>query len=110
MHLLGHYFGLPHTHDEISPSPPAVPGPPPGIASQEFASQTTTNCSVHGDGFCDTEADPLGNSGQQDGQGNYYIPPIDNYMSYYSSTRCKFTAMQYYKMAYTMMTKRLYLH
>jgi len=110
LHLLGHYFGLPHTAEEISPSPPAVPGPPAGVTSQEFATQTPTNCNVHGDGFCDTEADPGVNSGMQDGQGNYYIPPIDNLMSYYNSTRYKFTPQQYYRMVYTIMTKRMYLH
>ncbi|MDI1354206.1 MAG: hypothetical protein PSX36_04780 [bacterium] len=110
IHLLGHYFGLPHTHDEISPSPPAVPGPPSGITTQEFASQTFSNCSVHGDGFCDTEADPAGIFGAQDGQGNYYLPPTDNFMSSYNSTRFRFTPQQYYRMAYTIMTKRMYLH
>jgi hypothetical protein len=107
-HLMGHFFGLPHTHDEINPGTPAVPPPPLGVISHEFANGTQPNCSTHGDGFCDTEADPQVGP-IIDGMGTYYVPPLDNLMSYYTSTLNKFTAMQYYHMAYTIITKRLYL-
>jgi hypothetical protein len=108
-HLLGHYFGLPHTFDEILPNPPASPAPPPGVTSQEFVNGT--NCYTHGDGFCDTEADPLDPIlHPKDGMGVCYLPPRDNMMSYYIGERCLFTQEQYNKMAYTIINKRLYLH
>lgn len=107
MHLMGHFFGLKHTHDEIGTSPPATPGPPSGVDSNEFADGT--NCKTHGDGLCDTEADPGSDFITQDGKGHFYIHPKDNYMSYYS-TRNRFTQEQYNKMVYTILTKRLYLH
>ncbi|MCC6372663.1 MAG: hypothetical protein IT236_16790 [Bacteroidia bacterium] len=114
LHLLGDYFGLPHTYEEINPTPAAVPPPSPSVTSQEFVNGT--NCSTvvttvpHGDGFCDTEADP----GPVvtvifDGMGNPYNPPVDNYMSLFN-TRCRFTQEQYNRMAYIMVTRRMYLH
>ena len=108
-HLLGHYFGLPHTFDEVStpPMPPAVPPPPTFIMSQEFADGS--NCYTHGDRFCDTDADSGDPLFPQDGMGNFYILPKDNLMSYYSQ-RCRFSQEQYNWMAYTIMTKRMYLH
>ena len=114
LHLLGHYFGLPHTHDEINPNIPATPAAPSGVTSQEFASGVLPNCALHGDGFCDTEADPYnltlpGPAAQQDGNAVYYVLPIDNYMSYYGA-RTRYTPEQYYSMVKTMMTKRMYLH
>jgi hypothetical protein len=114
LHLLGHYFGLPHTHDEINPGIPATPPPPAGVTSKEFASGVPPNCEIHGDGFCDTEADPFSQALQapaatQDGNGSYYVLPLDNYMSYYG-LRSRYTAEQYYAMVKTMMTKRMYLH
>lgn len=114
LHLLGHYFGLPHTHDEINPGTPAVPPPPLGVTSHEFASGLIPNCLIHGDGFCDTEADPFninvpGPAALQDANGVYYVFPMDNFMSYYG-VRSRYTAEQYYSMVQTMMTKRMYLH
>jgi len=108
-HLMGHYFGLPHTHDEVAlpANPPAVPSPPgPGL-SQEFADGS--NCYTHGDRFCDTEADSGDPAINMDGMGNFYLFPIDNLMSYYTQ-RCRFTQEQYNWMAHIIMTKRLYLH
>jgi hypothetical protein len=107
LHQLGHFFGLPHTHDEINPAMPATPPPPTGVVSKEFADGS--NCQIHGDGFCDTEADPGPIGTIADGMGNYYIIPKDNYMTYYG-TRCRFTQEQYNAMAYYIFTKRLYLH
>jgi hypothetical protein len=129
-HLIGHFFGLPDTYAEVNPVPAAVPPPPLGITSQEFATPTSTNCGQapngHGDTFCDTEADPypagfVDNNflvapcffqyGPVDGQGKYYIPPVDNYMSEYRfSCRCKYTQEQYNWMATIILTQKLYLH
>ena len=130
LHLMGHFFGLPNTYDEIAPIPPAVPGPPPGITSHEWFNRVPANCYTHGDGFCDTEADPYNGTlpqgyndsnppvppcyydyGPQDGQSNYYTPPVDNYMSEYRGTcRCRYTQEQYNFMARVILTQKLYLH
>ncbi len=121
VHQFGHFFGLPNTFDEINPVPPAIPAPPVGAISNEFFNRT--NCYLHGDGFCDTEADcyPLGIpptttvtpcghlSGIQDGNTQYYVPPLDNLMSNYGC-RCRFSQEQYNYMAYIILTRRFYLH
>lgn len=101
IHLLGHFFGLTHTHEEATSVsvPPAV--------SLELADGS--NCATNGDGFCDTEADPGNQSTTKDANGDLYIHPIDNFMSYYSQ-RCRFTQQQYNRMAYIIATKRMYLH
>lgn len=106
LHHIGHFFGLLHTHDEINPNLPASPPPPPGVASKEYVDGS--NCLIHGDGLCDTEADPLGGAAK-DGKGDFYLKPVDNYMSF-SSNSCRFTQQQYNRMAYIMITARRYLH
>jgi hypothetical protein len=106
MHHIGHFFGLLHTHHEINPTLPATPPPPANVASKEFVDGS--NCLIHGDGLCDTEADPMGGA-LKDGKGNYYLSPVDNYMSF-SSNGCRFTQQQYNRMAYIMITARKYLH
>jgi hypothetical protein len=130
LHLMGHFFGLPDTYAEIAPVPPASPGPPPGITSHEWFNRVPGNCYTHGDGFCDTEADPYNGTlaqgyndtnppvppcyfdyGPVDGQGNYYTPPVDNYMSEYrNSCRCRYTQEQYNFMARVILIQKLYLH
>lgn len=121
IHQFGHFFGLVNTFDEIGS--PIVPGPPSSVTTYEFFNRT--NCYAHGDGMCDTEADcwPLNGPpspltspcgyyrfpGVQDGNLEYYVPPVDNIMSNWGC-RCKFTQEQYNFMAYTILTKRLYLH
>jgi len=105
-HHIGHFFGLLHTHDEINPALVATPPPPPGVASKEYVDRS--NCLIHGDGLCDTEADPLGGAAK-DGKGDFYLKPVDNYMSF-SSNSCRFTQQQFNRMAYIMITARRYLH
>ncbi len=106
IHEMGHFFGLPHTFEEIGPA--VIPPHPPNMLSYEFVART--NCYTNGDGFCDTEADcyPLPN-GTQDGNNKFYLRPTDNFMSYYSSS-CRFTQEQYNFMAATIVSQRLYLH
>lgn len=134
LHQMGHFFGLPHTFDEINPAGAStvIPGPPTNanspITSLEYVNRVNLqNCLEHGDGFCDTEADPYPSAlpsssalysapqnisstyGLKDGHGDFYTPPWDNIMSTYS-TRCHFSQQQYNYMAYIIMTRRLYLH
>lgn len=120
IHAFGHFFGLPHTFDEINPNLAATPPPPPGVLSKEYYDRS--NCYLHGDGFCDTDADPwptgstqgsppfcFYGSGIKDGKGDFYLAPSENFMSA-SSCRCKFSQEQYNYMAYIILTRRLYLH
>lgn len=110
IHEMGHFFGLPHTFADIAGSLPDGP-------SAELVKRT--NCTTNGDGFCDTDADPYptGSStapcgysyGPTDAAGNYYVPPVDNIMSYWGC-RCRFTQEQYNWMAYMYLTVRNYLH
>jgi hypothetical protein len=106
-HAVGHFFGLPHTSDELNPNPPAVPPPPSGVTSMEFANGS--NCATHGDLFCDTDAD--GGSALQDGMGNYYLPPVDNFMSGHPY-RSRFSQQQWNKMVSVIMNHpaRFQLH
>lgn len=119
MHLLGHYFGLPHTYDEINSSSPTSPPPPAGVISKEFVDRS--NCYTHGDGFCDTEADPTpmisygpapfcyNTQMIKDGKGQFYLAPTDNFMSG-TDCACRFSQEQYNFMARFIVAKRLYLH
>lgn len=108
LHHMGHFFGLPHTSDEISPNTATVsPGPPNTVISYEFVDRS--NCAQHGDGFCDTEADNNSLTSLADGKGDYYIPPIDNFMAFYL-TACRYSQQQLNYMARIIATRRLYLH
>lgn len=130
MHAFGHFFGLQHTFYEMNPT--SVPSPPPptnatpSISSFEYVDRINlTNCYTHGDGFCDTEADPYpsllttaiptstigcAKTGLKDGKGTYYIPPVSNFMSMYRECRCYYSQQQYNYMAYVIWQRRLYLH
>ncbi len=93
-HEMGHYFGLYHTFET------------------KFGNELVngSNCATTGDKICDTPADPNGTidgscnftSMQQDANGKYYSPMVNNIMSYYPDIcACKpgFTHDQYKKMA-----------
>jgi hypothetical protein len=107
IHEMGHFFGLVHTSDEIGL--PVTPAPPVGVTSFEFVNGN--NCATNGDGICDTEADcfPLPN-GTRDGNNEYYVRPIDNFMSNVTTSRCRFTQMQYNLMSRVILTQLLFLH
>lgn len=103
IHEMGHVFGLGHTFE--------APG--------ELVRRV--NCYTSGDGFCDTEADPFpaGNvsgahcnfqPGPKDANNDYYTPPLDNYMTYFSPCRCRFTQEQYNFMALTYILSGTLLH
>ncbi|PBQ34045.1 hypothetical protein CNR22_20430 [Sphingobacteriaceae bacterium] len=133
LHAMGHFFGLPHTYAEINPGTAAAvtPQPPTNVSTpigtREFVNRINMqNCEEHGDGFCDTEADPYpsvattqtfvsatwncsNTKGLKDGHGDFYLPPCDNLMSHYG-LRCRFTQQQYNYMAYFILKNRMYLH
>ncbi|HEY4798406.1 MAG TPA: M43 family zinc metalloprotease [Bacteroidia bacterium] len=104
-HEMGHFFGLYHTFDPSSGSE-LVNG---------------SNCGSSGDFVCDTEADPypVGSvnsqcqyqGGAKDSNGDYYTPPVDNIMTYWSGTMCscRFTIQQYNRMINQYLTARNYL-
>lgn len=97
-HELGHFFSLPHTFNG---------------AGDELADGS--NCSIAGDGICDTPADPYNDpdkisdyvndncvfiSEKKDAKGNYYDPDVSNIMGYYLQCVCQsFTTGQYTQMA-----------
>lgn len=104
-HELGHFFGLYHTFEL-------------GFGGAQLVSEDS--CVIKGDLVCDTEADPDpgGNVDQncnytgspiKDANNEFYIPPVDNIMSYYGDCRCRFTPEQYIRMANQYLTLRSYL-
>lgn len=100
-HEMGHYLGLHHTF-EINFGVELVNG---------------SNCSIAGDLICDTNADPRGTvdstcnliQAVKDINNQFYVPPVNNIMSYYGVCRCKFTAQQYDKMVFSYLNFRKYL-
>ena len=126
IHEMGHFFGLPHTFAEIGVPDPCSTTPNPTnplVASLEYVQRVQCNCDTHGDGFCDTEADcyPADYSinsvmpckhdqgGAVDGFGDFYVPPVDNYMTYFKCG-CRFSQQQYNLMANVIVATKLYLH
>jgi len=90
-HEIGHFFNLPHTFDFTSNDPTN------GFAERvtrnfsEVLPRLSANCTLEGDGFCDTPADFIGNrwscpSGrlQLDLNGDRFFPDSSFYMSYSS--------------------------
>lgn len=100
IHELGHFFGLYHTFED------------------QFGLELSngSNCATTGDFLCDTEADPDGDvdstcnliSPLTDPIGDWYDPPVDNYMSYYDCG-CRFTKEQYDRMYFEYTNNRNYL-
>lgn len=110
-HEMGHFFGLYHTFET------------------EFGEETVdgANCETAGDLICDTGADPVPVPGPDpqadeddlcnyrgptflDSNGDWYVPPTDNFMSYYQTEcTCRFTIGQYNRMVDQYLTLRNYL-
>lgn len=103
-HEMGHFFGLLHTFEG---------------GGVELADGS--NCETEGDLVCDTEADPYYPmipmdpenpcnifEDLVDANGQYYVPPTNNIMSYYSCG-CKFTPGQYNRMVDQFLAIRSYL-
>ncbi|MES2763112.1 MAG: zinc-dependent metalloprotease [Bacteroidota bacterium] len=101
-HEIGHYFGLFHTHGDISQGE-LVDG---------------SNCMVDGDLICDTPADPILSSSNVnsscvytgttlDGNFTPYVPDVSNIMSYSRKyCRNKFSPDQYNVINSTMQIER----
>lgn len=108
VHEMGHFFGLYHTFQTEDTGVEFVNG---------------SNCETAGDLVCDTEADPNGNGSNEDfpdcnyngmpvadANGDFYVPPTNNYMSYYSEEcTCRFTPQQYNRMLEQYQQIRFYL-
>ena len=104
-HEMGHFFGLAHTFENATGS--------------ELVNES--NCGAAGDLICDTEADPYPaggvnaqcqyQGGAKDSNGDYYTPPVDNIMTYWSAANCscRFTIGQYNWMLAEYLGKRNYL-
>ncbi|MCH2214859.1 MAG: hypothetical protein MK086_06775 [Flavobacteriales bacterium] len=105
VHEMGHFFGLYHTFETEQGGAELVDG---------------SNCETAGDLICDTEADPSDFAANNpapdcnyngtpltDANGDFYVPPTNNFMSYYSSDcTCRFTPMQYNRMLDQYLTAR----
>ena len=99
-HELGHFLGLPHTFYGWEG------GNTPSNPERVTRSGPTANCSIAGDGFCDTEADYQAarwqcpyNGTMTDANGDPYRPDSSMYMGY-STDACmsRFSAMQISRM------------
>jgi hypothetical protein len=111
IHEMGHFFGLFHTFETE----------PLGVEALELVDGS--NCETSGDLVCDTEADPnddadnnpapdcnYNGSPVADTNGDFYVPPTNNFMSYYSNDcTCRFTPQQYNRMLEQYLNIRNYL-
>lgn len=108
IHEMGHFFGLLHTFETKSGAE---------LVTRKVGS---SNCAITGDFLCDTEADPYPNAGPaddscevittlKDGNGDFYLPPTDNIMSYYGSCVHLFSKQQYQRMTDMYLNIRKYL-
>ncbi|MCP9767502.1 T9SS C-terminal target domain-containing protein [Lacihabitans sp. LS3-19] len=103
-HEFGHYFGLLHTYQDSNNS---------DINKRELVTRGIgANCNTAGDQLCDTPADPFERVPSifsidceskipntiYDFNGDYYTPPVDNFMSYQTKCGFSFTPMQFQKM------------
>lgn len=126
-HEMGHYFGLGHTFNQ-STATDANGNPDYSNGKRELVTRLTNetsprlsaNCSVSGDYFCDTEADPYGATGSAvsncivtanlDANGDTFSPNMNNFMNYYwcRGNGYAFTPQQVSKMqdSYLMMNER----
>jgi hypothetical protein len=104
-HILGHYFGLFNTFEQVTNGTELVDG---------------TNCATTGDLICDTPADNGAGTDAfcdlsvptADINGDYYTPPTCNIMSMPTDDPCKdnqFTTGQYDRMLEIMEKGRNYL-
>lgn len=106
-HEFGHYFSLYHTHGSNATEDELVDG---------------SNCAFAGDEICDTSADPNLNDydmfddceyigGVVDVNGEFYSPPLENFMSY-APRLCKreFSPEQLDRVAYSAEFDRAYLN
>ena len=121
-HEVGHYLGLWHTHTSY-----AIPCQQEPVERGVYARLGCSVvprrwCSITGDGFCDTPADPnmstlllddqphengcLWTADLQDNRGDDFAPMIDNYMAYANHPcRNRFTGEQKMAMLRTALTR-----
>ncbi len=103
IHQMGHFFGLYDTSETL------------------FGTEQVdgSNCLSSGDLICDTEADPYPSGTLnspcdlltgKDASGNWYLSPLDNYMSRWESNcTCRFTTAQYNRIIDKLLSSRSYL-
>ena len=104
LHEIGHYFGLLHTFQDSNN---------PDISKRELVTRGVgANCSAMGDQLCDTSADPferlplvtaykcndVAPADVSDANGEHFMPPVSNIMSYHQGCGNEFTEQQYQKM------------
>lgn len=99
-HEMGHFFALYHTFE----------------TNFGLELNNGNNCPTAGDLVCDTPADNNGAYSDcqydeiaSDANGDLYTPYLSNIMSYYTECSCRFTSLQYDRMAWFYLNERNYL-